>query len=564
MWWRSRKVWAAGLSLWALALLLPRPSGHPPGAAHWPPRTFCVYYGRWDSARIAQAHAYELIIAHPGKKLEAFNADLVSRLRSGADGLPGNDDDSLVLAYVSLGEDEDPPPGPVPMPARFLDRKRLLQKNGFLAMGEDGLPQEVEGSDGIPDRNGAWGSYYVHPMDPEWRGLLEQRLDQLARRGVDGFFLDTVDVQPDLQAEMVQLIQILHQRYPRLRWVANRGVELFKKQPAQMRSCLDAVVLESWFTQWNWSWGRAVVAPDRAENERLTPIFEGVTRLYLDYLDPQQPDRGQLLAVRAGHEPAFWSHPFLDRLETLPVLSAKPLPNPNFEVSRLADGRVQINPACEVAVEGIPLAGEEGPWAVGAARQLRLRRVDPQGNVSPSQFVDLAPRSDDWRAAWSVQELDQRVRVSWSGGELGQLWLGDQPQRIQPTDVQGHSPLTLSELKTDRLYWLAISFPGGSPDRVRPFRTHDVTPPASPSEVQARRHGSYLTVTWAPVKDRDLAGYRVYINRAGASLTLPYTRVAETNLEVKVPPEGLEIRVTSFDTGNHESQPAREITLPPP
>lgn len=550
--------------MWALALMLPRPSGHLPGQAHWPPRNFCLYYGRWDASQIARAHAYELIVAHPGKKLEAFNVDLVSRLRSGADGLPGNEDDSLVLAYVSLGEDEDPPAGPVKMPSRYLDRKRLVQKDGFLQMGADGLPLEAEGSDGIPDRNGAWGSYYVHPMDPEWRRLVEFRLRLLAERGVDGFFLDTVDVSPDLQDEMIQLIEALHQQYPRLRWVTNRGVELFRRAPLRMRACVDAVVLESWFTQWNWSWGRAVVSPERAENERLMPVLDGVRCFYLDYLDPQQPDRGSLLAVRAGREPAFWTHPFLDRLDPAPETAREILSAPAFAVSRIGDGRVQVSPDCEVAVDGLPLPGERGPWAVGGASQVRLRLVDASGNTSPARLVDLEPRADGWPTGWSVLELQDRLQVSWPGEQPGQLWLGEQPDSIQPTGVKGLSPLELSGLRPDHLYWLSIGLPGGAPDRVRPVRTRDVTPPPAPEEVEARRRGRYLTVTWAPVKAPDLAGYRIYVSESGGPLGVPYTRVGETNLEVKVGPQPLDVRVTSFDTGNHESQPLRLITLPPP
>ena len=90
--WRSRTFWAALVGLWALALLLPRPGGHPPGkrAGRWPPRNFVVYYGSWDSASIERAHAYDLIIAHPGKQFARFNTDLVRRLRSRKDGLTGN------------------------------------------------------------------------------------------------------------------------------------------------------------------------------------------------------------------------------------------------------------------------------------------------------------------------------------------------------------------------------------------------------------------------------------------------------------------------------------------
>lgn len=562
MWWRRRSVWAAGLALWALALLLPRPKGHSPGTAGpWPPRSFAVYYGIWDQAKIAQAHEYDLIITHPGKKMDRFNADLVSRLRSGADGLPGNADDSLVLAYVSLGEDEDPRPGPGRLAARYLDRKQLLQKGGFFEMGEDGLPQEADGSDGIPDRNGAWGSYYVHPMDPEWRRTLETRLDELAGRGVDGFFLDTVDVAPALQEEMFQLLGQLHARYPKLRWISNRGIALWQKHPQEMPDLVDAVVLESWFTQWNWSWGRAVVAPDRVENERLSQsVLKQVTTLYLDYLDARQPDRGSLLALRRGREPAFWSHPFLDRLEPQPHSPPTPLAAVPVKLDRLSDGRVKASAACEAFTDQGLLPGARGPWAVGMARHIQLRQIDEAGNTSPSQLVELDARNDDWTAGWNVLELEHSMRVSWQGGESGQLWLGETPEALKPLEIKGASPLRVEGLELDRLYWVALSRPGGAPDRARPARTHDVTPPPSPTRVEARRHGPYVTVTWEKVTAPDLAGYRIYLNRPGGPLSLPYSRVGETNLEVRV--DGpLEVLVTSFDLGNHESQPLPRVSL---
>lgn len=562
MWWRRPSVWAAGLALWALALLLPRPGGHPPGrAGAWPPRSFAVYYGNWDPSKIAQAHQYDLIIAHPGKKMERFNSDLVSRLRSGADGLPGNSDDCLVLAYVSLGEDEDPAAGPAPPAHRYLDRRKLLQHDGFFAMGEDGLPQEVEGMDGIPDRNGAWGSYYVHPMDPEWRATLETRLQDLARRGVDGFFLDTVDVAPDLQEEMFELLGHLHVRHPSLRWVSNRGVALWQKHPQEMRRLVDGVVLESWFTHWDWSWGRAVVAPDRLDNERLSQtVLRDVTTFYLDYLDPQQPDRGSLLALRRGHQPAFWSHPFLDRLQEWPESTPTPLTPMPVHLERLPDGRVQASVGCEARVGGNLLPGSRGPWAVGPANRVQTRQVDVQGNTSATETSEIGDREDNWTAAWSVLELDHALKLSWEGNEEGQLWLGDTPEQMQRMNVQGGSPLRAEGLQLDRLYWVAVSRPGGAPDRARPARTHDVTPPPRPGGVKARRHGVYVTVTWEKVQASDLAGYRVYLSRPGGPLALPYTRIDETNLEVRL--EGpVEVLVTSFDGGNHESRPAAKIRL---
>jgi hypothetical protein len=566
------------LALWGLALLLPRPEGGGAGKSHghWPPRNFCVYYGRWDHAKIARAWAFDLIIAHPGKKMEGFNRDLVDRLRSGLDGLPGSADDRVVLAYLSLGEDEDPPAGPGPIPRRYLDQVSYRMKDGFPAAGPDGLPEVGPGHDGIPDRNGAWGSYFVDPGDAEWRRIVSERAQRLAQRGVDGFFLDTVDVRPELRADMMALIEHLHQRHPGLYWVSNRGVDLLQQFPGRFLACLDGVVLESWFTQWNWSWGRATVSPYYAENQRILEQVlrpqKGLCKLYLDYLDPQQPDRGALLARRRDFTPAFWSHPFLDRLEESLTGSPQSLaPLPEMSAQRSPEGLIELplESDCEaiaLAPGGeFPLPGLRGPWAVGAASALRLRRVDPSGRVSPARDIPVPGAGPPWVAPWSVMELDDSLEFRWQGGELAQVWLGPRPGEIRPVPVRGLSPLRLSGLERDQLYWVSLSQPGGAPDRVCPARTHDITPPPPPAQVKARYHGDFLTVSWSPVVAEDLAGYRVYVSRPGNPLALPYQVVSsQVHFEVRLPAHAYRVHrvlVTSFDSGNHESLPSAPARL---
>jgi hypothetical protein len=289
------------------------------------------------------------------------------------------------------------------------------------------------------------------------------------------------------------------------------------------------------------------------------PVLEGVTRFYLDYLDPEQSDRGPLLALRAGHEPGFWTHPFLDRLEDGPPFTPTPAPAVALSVRRLPDGRVIPDQPCSaVAISPrgeFPLPGESGPWAVGDARQLRLRR-----GISAEVVVDLPGRAFDWVSDWKVTERENGIDFEWPSQEQAVIWLGETPEQIQPLP----GILRVDHLTRDKLYWVSLGKPGGAPDRVRPVRPHDLTPPPAPEQVEVRRHGPYLTVTWAPVKAEDLAGYRIYVSRPGGPLTIPYTRgVGENNLQVTVPPEPLEIRVTSFDTGNHESQPLRMAFSPP-
>ncbi|MBT9587338.1 endo alpha-1,4 polygalactosaminidase [bacterium] len=562
--WRSRPFWAALLAIWGVALLLPRPVRQGPGKPNprWPPKSFVVYYGRWDHAKIAKAWGYDLIIAHPGRKLEGFNRDLVERLRNGANG-----QNHILLAYLSLGEDEDPPVGPVPMAPRYLDEVSYRLEKGFPARDLDGLPVVSPGHDGIPDRNGAWGSYYVHPGDPEWRTMVLARADRLAERGVDGFFLDTVDVRPALRADMMGLIEQLRQRFPRLYLVSNRGVDLVQKFPERSLACLDGVVLESWFTQWNWSWGRATLSPYWAENQRLlSKVLQphpSLCKLFLDYLDPEQPDRGPLLARRREFGPAFWSHPFLNRLDNLPPCPPQGLEAPqSLSARRTPEGLVEVTVAgdCEalaVTAAGVevPLPHLRGPWAVGAAQSLRLRRVDQQGRISASVEVAVPPAAPAFDTEWIVLELEHSLQVRWEGGEPAQLWLGAEPGQIRPVPVSGPSPLLAQGLKLDQLYWISLSRPGGPPEVARPARTHDVTPPPRPARVRARYHGGFLTVSWTEVEASDLAGYRIYVTRPGAPLALPYQVGPQANFEVALPDLAYKILVTSFDTGNHESLP---------
>lgn len=558
-----KSLLAALLALWALALLLPRPSGQQSGKPHrrWPPTSFAVYYGRWDRAKIAQAARYELLIAHPGKDLAAFNQDLVARLRSGPDGLPGSNDDRLLLAYLSVGEDEDPPRGPRDFLPRYLDEQRYILQQGFPAMGPDGLPLLEPGQDGIPDRNGAWGSYYVQPGDPEWRAMLNRRADRLAERGVDGFFLDTVDVPEARQTQMMELLEALRARFQRHYLVTNRGVGLLQRFPQRFVAAVDGVVLESWFTHWNWSWGRATLSPFYSENQRLLREVllphRGLPLFFLDYLDPAQPDRGALLARRT--RPGFWSHPFLDRLESVEAGSGpRPAAPQRAAARRRADGLVEVaglDGPCELEASGQALPGSVSPWAVGACRQLRLRRVEPSGQVS--DWVELAVESGgpEWEPEWSVLELDTSLEVRWNGPQEAQLWLGDEPGALAPR-LKGRSPLHCSGLTQDRLYWVSLGHPEGPPDPARPARTHDVTPPPTPGGVRARRTSrGYVQISWTPVSAPDLDGYRVYLSRRGGPLALPYEVRGNNHFEVAAPADELSLLVTSFDTGNHESRP---------
>jgi hypothetical protein len=576
--WKSKSFWAAILGLWALALLLPRSRGVAPGRGHpnWPPNNFAVYYGRWDHEKLRAARQYELLIVHPGKGMEALNADIVRRLRYGPDQQPQTPDDTVVLVYLSIGEDENPPRGPGHRSRRYLDRRKLVMEGGFPKRGADGLPIVEDGPDGIPDRNGAWGSYYVNPGDEDWRRLVQARAQRLSELGVDGFFLDTIDsasgIYADLQPAMLQLVASLRTQFPKLYLVANRGVEVLQREPDRFVESVDGIVLESWFTHWDWTLGKAVVSPFAQENARLLrDVLEPrpkLHRLYLDYLDPKQPDRGALLARRRGYDPGFWSHPFLQSLDPLPIGPARTLAPPTpGACARTPEGLLQMDlpgaESCEVvAVQNgletsLPTVGAPRParWAVGDSGSVKIRSVDLDGNSSEWLEVAVPPAARPaWTLGWNVLELQDELRISWEGPPAV-VWRGKDPWSLRPSTVQGSSPLTVDGLGSAELVWLALAAPGGTPGLARPARTRDVTAPPEPARAKARYASGRLTVLWEPVEADDLVGYRIYVTEPGKPLALPYEVGKQENFEVQLPLAEYEVKITSYDNGNHESTP---------
>jgi hypothetical protein len=95
-----------------------------------------------------------------------------------------------VLGYLSLGEDDrlrrGDGRGPGGYASWYLDEHA-----------GDGL--STPGSDGKPDSNAGWGSYYVDPSDRAWRKTIRDEVKRIREDlGMDGLFADTVLVPRDM------------------------------------------------------------------------------------------------------------------------------------------------------------------------------------------------------------------------------------------------------------------------------------------------------------------------------------------------------------------------------
>lgn len=272
-------------------------------------QSYLANYGGWTTSQIAIAQSHDVVILDPNER--AMSRAVVEAIQGGAD--PGDPSQRVVvLCYISIGEDQrtadltdaelasDPrfrgdgtgpridPRGP------FADGQSLtgIDPLGLPSNGGTGFaswylddnsvrndPTNV--GDGIPDRNGNFGSRFANAGDPRWFDEL-QRMTYAADRisglreiltttygrglGCDGVFLDTFDTaapnhwtDADSPNESKfewtapgfgAFIQRLRSTYPDVVILQNRGLFFFSPEHIQYqfipRGAIDFVLYESY------------------------------------------------------------------------------------------------------------------------------------------------------------------------------------------------------------------------------------------------------------------------------------------------------------------------------
>lgn len=280
---------------------------------------YLVYYGRWNATKILQAQYFDLVILDIRSGITPAQ---IADLRDGLDDLAGTDDDVIVVSYLSIGEDDDGQRagngrGPVYWNAQ--SSSLVYQNRGVASWYLDDADRN-----GKPDQNGVWGSYYVNAGDSLWQKFVRTKThgadDIINRWKCDGLFLDTIDTASPwadyhwTAAGMSQGIARLREWYPQAVIIGNRGLFFF--DPAQtasyahnIRSYVNAIMFESYYTEWNWNSGTGGVSPYFADNKAYwaqrvnteAQKSDGFTVLCLDYLNPAQVDY-QLMLENQRHE----------------------------------------------------------------------------------------------------------------------------------------------------------------------------------------------------------------------------------------------------------------------
>lgn len=211
-----------------------------------------VYYG--SKATPSELSLYDIAVIEPGHGYDpvAFRAQA-----------PGSE----LYAYASVAE---------VLPERAYFRK---------------IPAEWKMA-----RNGAWQSIVLDQTPAQWPAFFaDEVIAPLWGKGYRGFFLDTLDSyrlaerfdEAAQQDGLVRVIETLHQRFPGIRLILNRGFEIVPR----VRDKVQMVAAESLFRGWDANLKRYVKVPeqDRAWlQQQLQGIRErdGLPVLSIDYVPP--------------------------------------------------------------------------------------------------------------------------------------------------------------------------------------------------------------------------------------------------------------------------------------
>ncbi|WP_413890147.1 bifunctional glycoside hydrolase 114/ polysaccharide deacetylase family protein [Candidatus Aalborgicola defluviihabitans] len=161
-------------------------------------------------------------------------------------------------------------------------------------------------------RNGAWKSDVIDQTPPEWADFFARRvIAPLWERGYRGFFLDTLDsyrlaINFDEKAQqqgLVRVIETLHQRFPGIKLVLNRGFEIVP----QVRDKIQMVAAESLYQAWNANSQRYEEVSETDRNWLLGQLRairdqERLPVLVIDYVAPQDRALTRATAARIQAE----------------------------------------------------------------------------------------------------------------------------------------------------------------------------------------------------------------------------------------------------------------------
>ena len=162
--------------------------------------------------------------------------------------------------------------------------------------------------------NRVWDSKVMDLSSPGWQEfVIKDIVDPLWQAGYSGLFLDTMDsfklfasndaLQQKQIDSLTSLLQTIHKRYPKMRFIANRGFEVLPN----IGHLLEAVAAESLFASWDN--GLKVYKETKPEDQawllnqlRVVKDKLPVDIIIIDYIEPNKRDAAKALAQRITDE----------------------------------------------------------------------------------------------------------------------------------------------------------------------------------------------------------------------------------------------------------------------
>ena len=209
-------------------------------------RNYACYYGHEQLAALA---TYDLVILQPTH----YSAENLTYLKQ---------NQTHTVAYLSIGEEYNASP---------TSPWRLYDENAQ------------------PLYNPAWQTAFVDCRSAEWRAhLLETVIPAIVKRGYQGIFIDTIDVQvhfPITRSGVMRLLLEMRQRFPSLTFVVNRGFNILPN----IINFVDGIMFESFSTYHEKgvyaAWQQRDLDYTSAVAQQLNKWRSSRPVLALDYLD---------------------------------------------------------------------------------------------------------------------------------------------------------------------------------------------------------------------------------------------------------------------------------------
>lgn len=184
---------------------------------------------------------------------------------------------------------------------------------GYLSVGE--ISQSRPWFSGIPKNwllgeNKAWKSSIVDVNNKDWQDyVINKQMAPLWARGYRGFFLDTLDsyqlisqdpsFQRVQQQALVNLIHTMHNRFPGIKLILNRGFELLP----DVANDAVALAAESLFQRWDTdsnSYGEVPQADRDWLLNQLNQVHSqyGLQIIVIDYVSPEKKGLAREVAAK--------------------------------------------------------------------------------------------------------------------------------------------------------------------------------------------------------------------------------------------------------------------------